>query len=225
MKLARQLNDVRVGYAPEVRVAGIQYRTLELIPVRGVDDLAAELQVNALGESEILDQRHVEQIDRLVTEVTHARRQRAQILREVDARIVALPRVVRLAVDLCGRVIEVEAGEAQVLLEDVIGNVCCAKGPDGAAPNAGADAAQVAVEVDVAERQWRSGLILREILYHVAAPSASATSAACPAGFTLRKIFVILPSLPIRNVDRSTAMYFLPYMDFSTQTPYASAAA
>ena len=36
---------------------------------------------------------------------------------------------------------------------------------------------------------------------------------------TYDQVAAIFPSRPIRKVDRSTPMYFRPYMDFSTQTP------
>ncbi len=55
--------------------------------------------------------------------------------------------------------------------------------------------------------------------------SPSSTLAACPSGFTFSKIFSIFPSASIKNVDRSTPIYFFPYMLFSFHTPYASATA
>ena len=47
------------------------------------------------------------------------------------------------------------------------------------------------------------------------------TASAWPAGFTLWKIFLMVPSEAMIKVVRSTPMYFLPYMDFSFHTPYA----
>ena len=58
----------------------------------------------------------------------------------------------------------------------------------------------------------------------VSSRTAFSTASAWPGTFTLRQIFAILPRGSTRNVDRSTPMYFRPYMDFSTQTPYAVAA-
>ncbi len=49
--------------------------------------------------------------------------------------------------------------------------------------------------------------------------AASSTASAWPGTFTLRQTCATLPSAPIRKVDRSIPMYFLPYMDFSTQVP------
>src|SRR3954454_7334439 len=47
---------------------------------------------------------------------------------------------------------------------------------------------------------------------------AASTSSACVCGSTLRMAFNSVPSGPITNVERSTPMYFLPNMDFSTHT-------
>ena len=49
------------------------------------------------------------------------------------------------------------------------------------------------------------------------------TSSACPAGFTLVNTLVTIPFSLMTNVVRSMPIYFLPYMDFSTHTPHASA--
>ncbi len=49
--------------------------------------------------------------------------------------------------------------------------------------------------------------------------AAASTSAAWPGTFTFDQICATLPSRPMRKVDRSMPMYFLPYMLFSTQTP------
>lgn len=51
------------------------------------------------------------------------------------------------------------------------------------------------------------------------------TSSACPAGFTLVNTLVTIPFSSMTNVVLSMPIYFLPYMDFSTQTPQASASA
>ena len=48
--------------------------------------------------------------------------------------------------------------------------------------------------------------------------SASSTSSACPSTFTLRHSARSTPAESIRNVLRSTPMYFLPYMLFSLIT-------
>ena len=44
-------------------------------------------------------------------------------------------------------------------------------------------------------------------------------------GFTLRSTSVTTPSASMTNVVRSLPMKVLPYIDFSTQTPYRSATA
>ena len=54
-------------------------------------------------------------------------------------------------------------------------------------------------------------------------PSAANTLSACVSGLTFRITFTTVPSASITNGERSTPMYFFPYVDFSTQTPYASA--
>ena len=49
--------------------------------------------------------------------------------------------------------------------------------------------------------------------------AASSTSSTWPGTLTLRQTLRTLPLASIRNVARSIPMNFLPYMDFSTQTP------
>jgi len=49
--------------------------------------------------------------------------------------------------------------------------------------------------------------------------SAPHTSPACSACFTFGKMATILPFGSITKVVRSVPLYFLPYIDFSTQTP------
>src|SRR5262245_16312346 len=45
--------------------------------------------------------------------------------------------------------------------------------------------------------------------------TSSSTSAPCPFGFTLRKIFAIRPLASMTNVVRRIPLYFRPYMLFS----------
>jgi len=49
--------------------------------------------------------------------------------------------------------------------------------------------------------------------------AASSTASTWPGTFTLRHALTMVPSLSIRNVDRSTPIYLRPYMLFSTHTP------
>ena len=51
------------------------------------------------------------------------------------------------------------------------------------------------------------------------ARTAASTSATCPFTLTFRHSDLRVPVSSIRKVDRSIPMYFLPYMDFSTQAP------
>jgi len=51
------------------------------------------------------------------------------------------------------------------------------------------------------------------------AARAASTSSAWVSGLTFRITLTSVPSAAITKVDRSTPMYFLPYIDFSTQTP------
>ena len=49
--------------------------------------------------------------------------------------------------------------------------------------------------------------------------TASSTLSTCPLTLTLRQILRTMPVSSIRKVARSIPIYFLPYMDFSTQIP------
>ena len=60
------------------------------------------------------------------------------------------------------------------------------------------------------------------LVRYTSAFTASATSAACPSGFTFSNTRAIRPFWSMTKVVRNTPMYFLPYIDFSAQTPYAS---
>ena len=51
------------------------------------------------------------------------------------------------------------------------------------------------------------------------AAAACITSAAWASGFTFRQTLAMVPSAATRKLLRSMPMYFLPYMDFSTQVP------
>ncbi len=53
--------------------------------------------------------------------------------------------------------------------------------------------------------------------------SAASTTSSCVFGETFGKTFAIFPSPSMMKVERWTPMYFFPYIDFSTQTPYFSA--
>ena len=53
----------------------------------------------------------------------------------------------------------------------------------------------------------------------LSALTARRTSSAWPGTLTFNQLLAMRPVLPIRKVERSTPMYFFPYMDFSTQTP------
>src|SRR3989338_9347406 len=48
------------------------------------------------------------------------------------------------------------------------------------------------------------------------------TSSVCPVTLTFSQTKAIFPEGSIRNVVRLTPIYFLPYILFSCQTPYAS---
>ena len=53
----------------------------------------------------------------------------------------------------------------------------------------------------------------------VSASSTAKTASACPVTFTFSNTWVMTPSASITNVVRAIPKYFLPYIDFSTQTP------
>src|SRR5438067_692860 len=50
-------------------------------------------------------------------------------------------------------------------------------------------------------------------------PTASSTSSTCPFTFTFGKTAISFPFSSITNVERTMPIYFLPYIDFSCQTP------
>src|SRR4051812_36198564 len=56
-------------------------------------------------------------------------------------------------------------------------------------------------------------------------PSAASTSSSCVFGDTFGSTVATRPSASMTNVARWLPQYFRPYIDFSTQTPYASATA
>jgi hypothetical protein len=60
---------------------------------------------------------------------------------------------------------------------------------------------------------------LRLAGHYFSARAASSTSSVWPSTFTLRQMSRMTPLPSIRKVARSTPIYFLPYMLFSTQTP------
>src|SRR5262249_21022986 len=55
------------------------------------------------------------------------------------------------------------------------------------------------------------------------AATASATAGACSSGLTFSKTCAMRPFASMMKVVRLTPQYFRPYIDFSAQTPYASA--
>lgn len=61
--------------------------------------------------------------------------------------------------------------------------------------------------------------------YSSSSASLAATAAAWPSTFTRGQTAATLPALSIRNVERCSPIDFLPYMFFSTHTPYFSARA
>lgn len=71
--------------------------------------------------------------------------------------------------------------------------------------------------IDVSDKRRFSKWI--ECPFDQSSLAASSTASTWPGTFTLRHALTMVPSLSIRNVDRSTPIYLRPYMLFSTHTP------
>src|SRR5262249_58836959 len=82
ISLGRHLADVRTGR--------VGLRITELWVVKGIQELAPQLEFQPLRDREVLDQREVPQIQRLAPEPGQARGEKADVVRQSDALVGAL---------------------------------------------------------------------------------------------------------------------------------------